>query len=77
MFKIIFAFKPAGKPTFHGLNPFRNCPDDLAHKVAHQEKKKQYMGVSINGVPQMDGLQWKIPLKWMICVFQETFILAI
>ena len=24
------------------------------------------MGVSINGVPKMDGLYRKIPLKWMI-----------
>lgn len=38
MFRVLFAFNPARKPNFHGLNPLRNCPDDLAQKVAHQEK---------------------------------------
>ena len=42
MFRVLFAFKPARKPNFHGLNPLRNCPDDLAQKVAHQEKTKMF-----------------------------------
>ena len=42
MFRVLFAFKPARKPNFHGLNPLRNCPDDLTQKVAHQEKTKMF-----------------------------------